>query len=88
MRDLLLNDLFQDPSDSFLQGNTANYVDEMYMSWKKDPASVHISWQVYFRNMEDGNMPTSQAFQPPPTIVPGPTGGVPQAMPGAGLSTG
>lgn len=54
-----------EPNDSFLQGNTANYIDEMYMSWKKDPSSVHLSWQVYFRNMEDGNMPMSQAFQPP-----------------------
>ncbi|GMF78597.1 unnamed protein product [Aspergillus oryzae] len=41
---------------------------------------------TYFKNMEDGNMPVSQAFQPPPTIVPTPTGGVPQTMPGAGLS--
>jgi 2-oxoglutarate dehydrogenase E1 component len=71
-----------DPNDSFLQGNTANYVDEMYMQWKKDPSSVHVSWQVYFRNMESGEMPVSQAFQPPPTIVPTPTGGVPSVMPG------
>jgi 2-oxoglutarate dehydrogenase E1 component len=74
------------PNDSFLQGNTANYVDEMYMSWKKDPTSVHISWQVYFRNMESGDMPVAQAFQPPPTIMPGMTEGVPQVMPGAGLA--
>lgn len=33
-------------------------------------------------------MPVSQAFQPPPTLVPTPTGGVPQAMPGAGISSG
>jgi len=65
-----------DPSDSFLQGNTANYVDEMYMSWKQDPSSVHVSWQVYFRNMESGDMPVSRAFTPPPTIVPQPAGGV------------
>ena len=76
----------QDPNDSFLQGNTANYVDEMYVSWKDDPSSVHISWQVYFKNMEDGEMPMSQAFQPPPTLVPVPTGGVPQVMPGLGMS--
>jgi len=62
-----------DPNDSFLQGNTANYVDEMYMEWKRDPTSVHISWQYYFKNMESGAMPTSQAFQPPPTIVPSST---------------
>ena len=67
----------KDPSDSFLQGNTANYIDEMYMEWKKEPSSVHISWQVYFKNMEDGNMPMSQAFQPPPTIMPSAAGGIP-----------
>ena len=33
-----------DPNDSFLSGNTANYIDEMYMSWKEDPESVHVSW--------------------------------------------
>ncbi|KAL3443062.1 thiamine diphosphate-binding protein [Aspergillus insuetus] len=74
-----------DASDSFLQGNTANYIDEMYLAWRKDPSSVHISWQTYFRNMEEGKMPISQAFQPPPTLVPTPTGGVHQEMPGAGL---
>src|SRR5436190_8911433 len=56
----------------------------MYLAWKQDPSSVHVSWQTYFRNIEDGNMPISQAFQPPPTLVPTPTGGVPQHMPGAG----
>ncbi|KAI5837828.1 thiamine diphosphate-binding protein [Morchella snyderi] len=73
-----------DPSDAFLQGNTANYIDEMYLSWKKDPKSVHISWQVYFKNME-GDGPASQAFQAPPTLVPTPTGGVPAIIPGAHL---
>lgn len=58
------------------------------MAWKRDPSSVHISWQTYFRNMEDGNMPISQAFTPPPTLVPTPTGGVPQDMPGTGMSAG
>lgn len=56
----------------------------MYLSWKKDPKSVHISWQVYFRNME-GDGPASQAFQAPPTLVPTPTGGVPAIVPGAHL---
>lgn len=79
----------QDPSDSFLQGNTANYVDEMYVQWKRDPESVHVSWQIYFRNMEAGDMPVSQAFQPPPTIVPPPVGGVPAfATPGLGMAMG
>ncbi|TKA63216.1 2-oxoglutarate dehydrogenase, mitochondrial [Cryomyces minteri] len=77
-----------DPSDSFLQGNTANYVDAMYMEWKRDPSSVHVSWQVYFRNMEEGNMPISQAFQPPPTIVPVPAGSVPLFTPASEMAPG
>ncbi|KAK5116874.1 2-oxoglutarate dehydrogenase E1 component [Meristemomyces frigidus] len=74
-----------DPSDSFLSGNSANYVDEMYMSWKHDPSSVHISWQAYFKNMESGNMPISRAFTPPPTLVPQ-VGGVPTLSPSASPS--
>lgn len=58
----------------------------MYVSWKHDPSSVHVSWQVYFKNMESGSMPMSQAFQAPPTIVPNPTGGV--MAPGASLAQG
>ncbi|KAI9765578.1 MAG: 2-oxoglutarate dehydrogenase E1 component [Geoglossum simile] len=77
-----------DPNDSFLQGNTANYIDEMYVSWKKEPSSVHVSWQVYFRNMEDGDMPISQAFQPPPTLLPAAVGGVPSFMPGTAAGRG
>jgi 2-oxoglutarate dehydrogenase E1 component len=77
-----------DPSDSFLSGNTANYVDEMYMMWKEDPKSVHGSWNVYFKNMESGDMPISKAFVPPPSIVSQPAGGIPSvsfaATPGEG----
>jgi 2-oxoglutarate dehydrogenase E1 component len=72
----------------FLQGNTANYIDEMYMQWKHDPSSVHISWQIYFRNMEEGDMPITQAFQPPPTIMPAPSGGLPSYVPGMGMESG
>jgi 2-oxoglutarate dehydrogenase E1 component len=76
-----------DPSDSFLQGNSANYVDEMYMMWKDDPKSVHGSWQVYFRNVESGDMPISKAFIPPPSIVSTPAGGVPSFGATASLGT-
>lgn len=33
-----------------------NYIDEMYLQWKKDFQSVYILWQVYFKNMESGDM--------------------------------
>ena len=72
-----------DPSDSFLSGNTANYVDEMYMAWKRDPASVHVSWQAYFHNMESGEMPISRAFTPPPNLMPQVGGGLSSELAGA-----
>ncbi|KAI0483995.1 2-oxoglutarate dehydrogenase-like protein [Xylariaceae sp. FL0804] len=75
-------------NDSFLSGSTANYIDEMYMQWKSDPASVHVSWQVYFKNMESGEMPIQEAFQPPPTLVPGAAGGVGAAALGMGHGEG
>jgi 2-oxoglutarate dehydrogenase E1 component len=39
--------------------------------------------------MESGDMPVSQAFQPPPTLVPAPHGGLgPDIKPGLGMATG
>lgn len=77
---LLLNNLknvrrFATGSDSFLQGNNANYVDEMYDAWRNDPSSVHVSWNAYFTNIESDGVKPSQAFIAPPTIVPTPAGG-------------
>jgi 2-oxoglutarate dehydrogenase E1 component len=57
-------------SESFLQGSSANYVDEMYRAWRNDPNSVHLSWQTYFKNVANG-APPGQAYQAPPTIIPG-----------------
>ncbi|KAG8413708.1 2-oxoglutarate dehydrogenase E1 component [Metarhizium acridum] len=45
-----------DPSDNFCLEALPNYIDEMYMQWKQDPKSVHVSWQVYFKNMESGDI--------------------------------
>jgi len=39
----------------------------MYNAWKKDPASVHVSWQSFFSSMEAG-APPGAAFTPPPSI--------------------
>ena len=58
------------------------------MLWKQDHASVHNSWQVYFKNMESGNMPMDQAFIPPPNLVPTAAGGVLSNMPGLGMAAG
>lgn len=69
-------------TDSFLQSNNSNYIDEMYQAWRKDPASVHVSWNAYFKNVENDKVPTSQAFNAPPTIVPTPAGGAAGFVPG------
>jgi 2-oxoglutarate dehydrogenase E1 component len=71
-------------NDSFLQGNAGNYIEEMYEAWLREPSSVHLSWQVYFKNMANGVAP-SQAYSPPPTIVPSASARLP-VLPGAGFS--
>ncbi|AOA62167.1 Mitochondrial alpha-ketoglutarate dehydrogenase complex component [Komagataella phaffii CBS 7435] len=67
-------------TDSFLQSNNANYIDEMYEQWSKDPSSVHSSWNAYFKNLDQG-VPPSRAFQAPPTLIPQPAGGIPNLVP-------
>ncbi|PYH70837.1 2-oxoglutarate dehydrogenase family protein [Aspergillus vadensis CBS 113365] len=56
-------------NDSFLQGTASTYIDTMYTSWKADPTSVHVSWQAYFHNVENGHVAIEQAFIPPPELV-------------------
>jgi 2-oxoglutarate dehydrogenase E1 component len=75
-----------EPNDVFMQGNSGAYIEEMYESWLKDPSSVHLSWQIYFKNMANGVSP-GQAYQPPPTIVPSASARLP-SLPGAQLATG
>jgi 2-oxoglutarate dehydrogenase E1 component len=75
-----------EPNDVFLQGNSAAYIEEMYEAWLKDPSSVHLSWQIYFKNMANGVSP-GQAYTPPPTIVPSASARLP-SLPGAQLASG
>jgi 2-oxoglutarate dehydrogenase E1 component len=70
-------------NDSFLLTNNGNYIDEMYAQWRSDPSSVHVSWNAYFKNIESGSVPPSQAFVAPPTIVPSPMDGAAGFVPGA-----
>lgn len=72
--------------DTFLQGNNASYVDEMYEAWLQDPKSVHISWDAYFKNL-NGSRPANLAFQAPPTIIPTPVGSL-SMVPDSNTSAG
>lgn len=73
-------------NDGFLHGSSANYIEEMYEAWLKDPSSVHLSWQVYFKNMANGVSP-GQAYSPPPTLVPSASARLP-VLPGEGAAAG
>lgn len=38
-----------------MNGTSAVYIEQMYDCWKKDPSSVHASWNAYFQNVEQGS---------------------------------
>ncbi|CAM9336087.1 unnamed protein product, partial [Phaeothamnion confervicola] len=58
--------------DTFMQGSNSLYVEEMYHAWRKDPSSVHKSWDVYFQAMDRGLLP-EHSFVPPPRVLEVPT---------------
>ena len=62
-------------AESFMNGSSSVYVEQMYDNWRSDPNSVHKSWDAYFRNVEAGAAP-GQAFQAPPNLVPSAQAGV------------
>ncbi len=70
-------------NDPFANGTNAYYVDEMYRHWREDPKSVHVSWDAYFSGMDKG-LPSQDAFQQPPVILPSPVGGAPALHAGRG----
>ncbi|KAM9801233.1 2-oxoglutarate dehydrogenase complex component E1 [Neosynchiropus ocellatus] len=41
-------------AEPFLNGTSACYMEEMFAAWQEDPASVHESWNAYFRSAEAG----------------------------------
>ncbi|XP_046664712.1 2-oxoglutarate dehydrogenase, mitochondrial isoform X3 [Homalodisca vitripennis] len=55
-------------AESFLNGSSSAYVEEMYNAWLADPKSVHVSWDSFFRSSSAGALP-GQAYQPPPSLA-------------------
>ena len=51
-------------NDSFINGTSGIYVERMFNNWKKDPKSVHNSWDIYFSNVELGK-DVLDSFQSP-----------------------
>jgi len=50
-------------SDSIFSGSNTAYMEEMHHRWAADPASVHSSWQAYFKTGQFQS-PGSQLAQP------------------------
>ena len=40
-------------ASSFLQGHNAEYVDQLYARYARDPAAVDASWQAFFASLKD-----------------------------------
>ena len=53
--------------ESFLNGSSSLYTEEMYRAWQRNPNSVHKSWDAFFRSVAAGLAP-GQAYQSPPTL--------------------
>lgn len=46
-----INSLFA--QTSFLYGGNADYIDQLYAEYEKDPASVDSQWRTFFENLHD-----------------------------------
>ena len=53
----------------FLSGTNSRYQEQMFLAWKKDPQSVHVSWRSYFENLEKGMGDKSFSMAPTDTSV-------------------
>ncbi|XP_018319554.1 2-oxoglutarate dehydrogenase, mitochondrial isoform X2 [Agrilus planipennis] len=53
-------------AETFLNGSSSTYVEDMYNAWLKDPSSVHSSWDSFFRNSAAGGV----GYQRPPSLAP------------------
>ena len=57
-------------AETFLNGTSSLYAEQMYEMYLQDPASVHDSWRQYFDNEEKGiGFDVSDYSQP--TAIPG-----------------
>lgn len=55
-------------TDSFMNGVSAVYIEQMFKLWNDDKKSVHSSWDSYFTNLQNG-VDFAKAYQGPPNLV-------------------
>ncbi len=57
-------------AETFLNGTSSLYAEQMYEQYLQDPSSVHESWQKYFQNVE-GGVAFDAGDYSRPTSIPG-----------------
>ena len=45
---------------SFLQGANAAYIDDIYARFEKDPRSVDVEWQDFFKSLTSAGIPKAR----------------------------
>src|ERR1700710_1738088 len=50
----------------FLQGTNAPYIDDLYARYEKDPNSVDVDWQAFFKSLKDQPAEIAKNAQGPP----------------------
>ncbi|MFC3059170.1 2-oxoglutarate dehydrogenase E1 component [Paenirhodobacter populi] len=61
MNDQSPNEQFE--ASSFLQGANADYVEQLYANYARDPASVDASWQAFFASLGDSGADAEHAAE-------------------------
>ena len=55
--------------ESFLNGTSSVYAEQMFEQYQNDPLSVHASWQKYFADLEQGVAFQESEYQNPTTAA-------------------
>ena len=57
-------------SETFISAEASGYLEELYLDWMEDPASVHPSWHAYFKALSAGAPPGAAVQKPGDDPVP------------------
>lgn len=53
--------------ESFANGTSSSYLEDMYRLWQTDRTKVHASWDAYFQGIDKGR-PVGSAYVSPPSL--------------------
>lgn len=55
--------------ESFLNGTSSGYAEQMYELYQEDPNAVHVSWKQYFDNTHEGVAFSESDYNNPTTAA-------------------